>query len=93
MARISWTEQALSDIQEICGFIEKDSFRYAQIFADKVFAAVENLSKYPELGRVVPEYNNARIREIIFGNYRIIYKYKHDEIVILTVYHSARLLD
>lgn len=93
MARISWTEQAISDVQEICEFIEKDSFRYAQIFADKVFVAVENLSKYPELGRVVPEYGNTSIREIILGNYRIIYEYTNDEIIILTVYHSARLLD
>jgi len=33
------------------------------------------------------------IREIILGNYRIIYRIKDDIVEILTVYHSARLLE
>ena len=93
MARITWTDQAISDVEDICEYISKDSFRYAQLFADKIFTSVEKLATYPELGRTVPEFNISYIREIIQGNYRIVYRYLNDEVEILTVYHSARLLD
>ncbi len=48
----------------------------------------------PELGRKVPEQDNFKIRELIEGNYRIIYQYnKHlNSIEIITVHHSSRPL-
>ena len=44
-------------------------------------------------GRIVPETNDKNIREIIKGNYRIIYFLSNDQAAnILTVFHTARLL-
>lgn len=59
----------------------------------KVFDAVRRLESFPESGRIVPEIKQQNILEIILGNYRIIYRLKDDCAEILTVYHSARLLD
>ncbi len=67
--------------------------RYAEMFAIRVFNATDRLKIFPESGRIVPEINQHNIREVIFGNYRIIYRLQDDEVQILTVYHSARLLD
>jgi toxin ParE1/3/4 len=45
------------------------------------------------IGRIVPEVGQNDIREIITGNYRIIYQTKVKESAyILTVHHSSRLL-
>jgi len=44
------------------------------------------------LGPVVEEYQEPTIRKIIFGNYRIIYRFDGTRIEILTIYHGARLL-
>ena len=93
MARINWTDQALVDLDEICEFIARDAPRYAQLFADRLFESVERLKEFPNSGRVVPEMGIENIREIIFGNYRIIYRVKFDEVEILTVFHASRLLD
>lgn len=93
MAEINWTPQALDDVEAIANFIAHDSPHYAQLFATKVFDAVERLNLFPESGRVVPEIDQMNIREIILGNYRIIYRIKLQKVEILTVYHSARLLD
>ena len=93
MARVVWTLQALKDIEAICEFIAKDAPRYAQIFATRVFNATNRLEIFPESGRIVPEINKKNIREVIFGNYSIIYRLQKDKVQILTVYHSARLLD
>jgi plasmid stabilization system protein ParE len=93
MAKIKWTPQSLGDIEAIANFIARDSDYYAQMFTSKVFTMVEHLEVFPESGRVVPELNRKEIKEIFFGNYRIIYRIKSELIEILTVYHSARLLN
>jgi plasmid stabilization system protein ParE len=73
MAQIRWTIQAAEDTETICKFIAKDAKTYARVFARNVFQAIKRLEKFPKLGRVVPELSNENIREIILGNYRIIY--------------------
>lgn len=88
--RISWTEPALQDAEEIRAFIGKDSDIYAIRVLEKIFETVENLNEYPQLGRVVPEFGNEDIREIFVFNYRIIYNIQHDIITVLTIVHSAR---
>ena len=89
MAQIKWTPQSLDDIEAIANFIARDSDYYAQMVTVKVFEAAERLELFPESGRIVPELNRREIREVLFGNYRI----KKELVQILTVYHSARLLD
>lgn len=93
MAKIKWTPQSLEDIEAIANFITKDSSYYARMFTIKVFEAVDRLELFPESGRIVPELKRKEIREIILGNYRIIYRIKGELVEILTVYHSSRLLD
>jgi toxin ParE1/3/4 len=93
MAEIRWTPQAADDLKAIAEFIAQDSFHYANLFVMDVLAATERVALFPSLGRIVPEKNDPMIREIILGNYRIVYRL-HDNIVqILTIYHGARLLD
>ena len=93
MAKITWTDQALEDLDSICLFIARDSPHYAKLFAIRTFEATDLLELFPESGRVVPEVNREDIREIILGNYRIIYRIITQEVEILTVHHGARLLD
>ena len=93
MVEIKWTFQSVDDIENIAEFISKDSERYAQIQIQRFFEAVEILETNPRLGRVVPEFNSEIIRELILGNYRIIYHIVSESLIdILTVHHSKRLL-
>ncbi len=92
MVQVSWTDQALEDLKAICLFISRDSPRIAELFADKIFAATDRLVNFPLMGRIVPELNQKDIREIIHGNYRIIYRVLGSKVEILTVHHGARLL-
>ncbi|MCX6226538.1 MAG: type II toxin-antitoxin system RelE/ParE family toxin [Bacteroidia bacterium] len=47
----------------------------------------------PYIGRIVPEFNKKVIREIMAGNYRIIYRIQSNiQVDVLRVYHAARLL-
>ena len=49
------------------------------------------LKAHIHIGRIVPEINKVNIRELIEGNYRIIYKVvSKKQIDILTIHHSSR---
>ena len=93
MARLRWTPQAVEDIEAICAYIERDSKTYARIFASRIVDRITALEAFPKAGRIVPESNREDVREILDGNYRIIYRLLEGEVQILTVHHSARLLD
>ncbi len=45
------------------------------------------------MGKIVSEVNSENIRELRLGTYRIIYRITHEKIEVLTVFHSARILD
>lgn len=93
MVEVNWTIQSVTDIENIADFIAKDSERYAKIQVNRFFKAVEVLEINPKIGRLVPEFNNETIRELILGNYRIIYHLVSSDLIdILTVHHSRRLL-
>ena len=92
MVKVTWTDQALDDLDSICLFIARDSIQYAKLFAIRAFEATDRLELFPKSGRVVPEINREDIRGIILGNYRIIYRIITEEVEILTVHHGAKLI-
>ncbi len=55
---------------------------------DAVFAAVERLEEFPLSGRVVPEFGRRDIREVICGDYRIIYRVKRKQPEVISVRHG-----
>ena len=67
MVKITWTDQALDDLDSICLFIARDSLHYAKLFAIRAFETTDKLEMFPRLGRVVPEIDREDIREIILG--------------------------
>ena len=93
MVEIKWTQLALKDLEEIEGYIAQDSHAYAVITIEKIFSRISALAKHPLSGRIVPEFENKNLRELIEGNYRIVYFIiNNKEISIARIHHSARLL-
>lgn len=88
-----WSPLAIQKFEDILDYIAIDSQVNADKFAERVFQKIEILSEFPNVGRIVPELNNSNYRELIFGNYRIIYKSLQNDIHILTIRHLKRLLD
>ncbi|MCK4919396.1 MAG: type II toxin-antitoxin system RelE/ParE family toxin [Bacteroidales bacterium] len=94
MVKLNWTPISISDIKAIFDFIAEDSTRYAQITVNKIYFRVQLLIDQPYLGRIVPEIDKKSLREIISGNYRIIYRIVNEyQVDILRIYHSSRNLD
>ena len=91
--KLTWSEEALEDIDSIATYIEKDSPVYAKAVVSKLFEKVETLTSFPKLGRIVPEINNENIRELFIYSYRLVYKVTSDTIMIIAVIHGKRLLE
>ncbi|HCL00096.1 MAG TPA: plasmid stabilization protein [Candidatus Marinimicrobia bacterium] len=90
--KIIWTREALENIIEIEEYIYQDNPSKATEFTDFLIDKCEYLINNPEIGRIVPELSDPRIRELIVKNYRIVYRYIDEKIQILTVFEGHRLL-
>ena len=89
MEKIYWSLSSQQDLENIAEYISQDSPFYAVDFVEKIIQAVDKLMDYPQLGREVPEFKQGKIRELIFHNYRIVYKLDEDAIYIITVCHGS----
>ncbi len=92
MVKLRWTEKASKNLQSIHEYIAKDSKIYAGRFTKSLILATRKLEKMPQCGRVVPELESHGFREVIYRNYRIVYRYLADrkEVQILAIIHGAR---
>ena len=92
MVKVVWTDLAIEDLQSIHEYISKDSKFYADRFVTKLINRVSQLENYPKSGRMVSEFGKDEIRELIEGNYRIIFRIQLDYVGVIRVCHSTRLL-
>ena len=74
MVEVRWTVQSIEDIKSIAEFIEKESSKYADSQVDSFFTHSEILEVFPLAGRIIPETNIKTLRELIVGNYRLVYE-------------------
>jgi plasmid stabilization system protein ParE len=88
--KLVWSEPALADIESIRDYIRHDSEFYASRFVNRILDAVESLTALPARGRLVPEADDPNTREILFQNYRIMYRVESVRVVILAIVHAAR---
>ena len=92
MAQVVWTESALTNLAEIAGYIAQDSPAFASAFVARIIEAVDRVALFPRLGRQVPEFGDESLREVVFQNYRIVYRIAGDRIGVVAVRHGAMLL-
>lgn len=90
--QIVWSPLAVERISELVDYIAQDKPMAADKWIRAVFSKVEQLQSNPEIGRIVPEINEREFREIIYGNYRVIYHIGTKQISILTVRHGKQIL-
>ena len=90
--QIVWTLRSRQDLRNIASFIAKDNPSAALKLGDLIFARVDMLEKFPEIGRIVLERNQPHSREIVVRPYRIVYRLRKPEnlVEILRVWHGAR---
>jgi len=90
--RVTWSPEALEDLESIAEYIERDSSFYAQSVVSKILGVSRNIKEFPLIGRVVPELDDENIRERFVYSYRLVYQMRQQKILIVAVIHDKRLL-
>ena len=90
--RLIWAPSACLDLKELASYIAESRPEASAKFVQNVFRKVEHLSDFPESGRVVPEFDDPDIREVIRKPCRIVYRVKSRDhaVEIVRVWHAAR---
>lgn len=87
---VVWTETTQRHLDSIYDYIAKDSKYYALKTVDNLTRRSIQIGEFPLSGRMVSEIEAQNIREVIEGNYRIIYHITPNQIDVLAVLHSAQ---
>ena len=92
MVKINWTNSAIDDLQAAREYALASPV-FANRLIERLIARADALVTFPNSGRQVPEFDNPRIRELIEGNFRILYRVVGRERVDITrVHHASRPL-
>lgn len=88
--RVIWSPQALQDLRAIIEYIRQDSPQAADRVARVIRNGTQRLTRFPMSGRLLPEFPESALREVLVRSYRIIYDPTADRVEILTVVHGSR---
>lgn len=90
---ISFAESALSDLDEVqAWYTEQGVPHIGARLVTEVFQRVQALADHPDMGRVVPEFDQAFLRELIHPPFRIVYRREPRRVRIVRIWRSERLL-
>ena len=90
--KVIWSPLAIDRVAEIASYIAKENAPAAEKWIRKIFIRVGQLTSFPESGRHIPETFRKDIWELVWGNYRIIYRVELHQVAILTVRHTKQIL-
>ena len=90
--QVLWSPEALEDLEALTAFMAASNVEAAVANGHAILAKTRRIPLNPQAGRVVPERNDLRIREVFHGNYRIIYRLpvQPGRIEIMRIWHGAR---
>lgn len=90
MSAPRWSQRARADLKAIHDYIAKDSPANAKAVVRDILARAATLPETPRIGRVVPELNDADIREVPAHAWRVIYQLRGESVFIVTLVHRRR---
>ena len=90
--RVRWSPLASIRLIEIEEYIAEDNPAAAQRLVEGLVDSARKLSTHPKRGKQLPELPGSLYRELVVGNYRIVYRITANAIDILTVFEGHRLL-
>lgn len=91
--KISFSKSAIDDLKSIkdC-YQEQGTPQIGQDLVVSIVEHIETLEAHSDIGRVVPEFSDESIRELIHSPFRVVYLRESDSINIIRVWCSQRLL-
>ena len=93
VARVSFAESALSDLTGIQEWYAEEGVpEVGDRLIAEIFQRVDVLADHPDIGRIVPEFDQSFLRELIHPPFRIVYRRDPSRVRIVRVWRSEQLL-
>lgn len=90
---ITFAESAVQDMEDILSYYAAQSMpQVGRRLVTEIIADIELLSSQPRMGRMVPEFEQDFLLELIRPPFRIVYRVDRDQVRIVRVWRSERLL-
>jgi toxin ParE1/3/4 len=89
--KLYWTRRAVDDLEEIGRYIAADNPKAAVKLVARLRLGARNALGSPLANRMVPELSREDVREVLDGNYRVVYQVFPDRLVVLTVFEGHKL--
>jgi toxin ParE1/3/4 len=94
--KVKITHTAASDLDYIWDYISQDSPHNAVAFLNEMEEKVRGLDIFPDRYPFIPEseiLQTKDYRHLIHKSYRSIFKFSHDTVYVMRIFHGAKLLD
>lgn len=89
---VSFAGSSASDLEDIRAYYtEQDVPDVGERLISEIISKIEKLSEYPDIGRVVPEFDLEYLRELIHPPFRIVYRRDSNKVRIVRIWRSERL--
>lgn len=88
--RVTWTEAALRALDSSVTFVAEESIEAAVQLLERVLEAADSLETLSERSSVVQEHGDPKIRQLLVGPLRLLYRVSHYEVFILGIVHQRR---
>lgn len=90
MGRVRWTEEAVTWLREIHGYIAEDDPEAALRVVRELYARAESLIPFPERGYRYTAISDRHVRVLLWGHYRIAYLVRSSgDVDVLGIFHGA----
>lgn len=89
---LRWSQRAPGRAGEIADYMAERDEDAASNWIDALFETVDKLEEFPKLGRIIPEFAQEEVRELIWNHYRILYQLRNGDVELLTVVHARQNL-
>jgi len=92
---LRWSPEAYEDLFQIIDFLKQDKSEAARKLASEILTKVSRLRRIPHMRPIAPELLEQGVsmyRQVIVGNYRVIYEAEAQVITVHLVIDSRRNL-
>ncbi len=90
---VRFTPSARAQFLAALAYIRQENTTAARQFRQRAERVLRRLQRFPNSGRVIPEFPELPYREVIVAPYRFFYRREAETVWVVGVWHGAQLPD
>lgn len=91
---IRFAESAVTDLEEmVAWFAHQGVPDVGDRLVREIISSVELLADHPEMGRIVPEFQQPLLRELIRPPFRVVYRLGPGSVSVVRIWRAERVLE